>query len=277
MKLSDHIKRLAVNLRGKIPRRPLGKTGFMVPIFSLGGESLIKIKNKYNEAIELIQLAYDMGITYFDTALDYYPSEIRIGDALKSVRKNVIIATKTENRTRDGAWKDLEKSLNNLKTDYIDIWQIHHIDHLDEVKSWGIKIVDETFGDSFNGTTLSIHEVCLEAISNLCETIEEPLDEIDFLAIAVQDHGIAPNGMSDRQFRINTIKEALKEAPYPWGLAFLGNEVPSYYPRMKSIITEAENFLNNTPSLVMDTSAAAILGALQDENAKKNPNVLSLL
>jgi len=135
MKLSDHIKRLAVNLRGKIPRRPLGKTGFMVPIFSLGGESLIKIKNKYNEAIELIQLAYDMGITYFDTALDYYPSEIRIGDALKSVRKNVIIATKTENRTRDGAWKDLEKSLNNLKTDYIDIWQIHHIDHLDEVKT----------------------------------------------------------------------------------------------------------------------------------------------
>lgn len=135
MKIQNYIRKLALNLRGKIPERSLGKTGLTIPIFSLGGESLIKINDKYDEAVELIRLAYDIGIKYFDTALDYYPSEIRVGDALKDVRNNVIIATKTEGRTRDSAWRDLEKSLNNLKTDYIDIWQIHHIDHMDEVKT----------------------------------------------------------------------------------------------------------------------------------------------
>lgn len=135
MKLSNYIRRLAINIRGPIPTRPLGKTGIEVPIFSLGGESLLKLEDKKDEAIELIQLAYEMGIKYFDTAMLYYPSELRVGEALKDVRKNVIIASKTEERTREKAWNDLQKSLNNLKTDYIDIYQIHHIDHMDEVKT----------------------------------------------------------------------------------------------------------------------------------------------
>ncbi len=135
MRLPNHIRRLALNIRGSIPTRPLGKTGIEVPIFSLGGESLLKLEDKKDEAIELIQLAYQMGIKYFDTAMDYYPSELRLGEALKEVRKDVVIATKTDERTREGAWNDLQKSLENLKTDYIDIWQVHHVDHEDELKT----------------------------------------------------------------------------------------------------------------------------------------------
>lgn len=132
---SQHISTIALNLRGPIPERSLGKTGIKVPILSLGGESLLKITDKYSEAVELLRTAYEMGIRYFDTAAIYYPSEIRVGDALRDVRKNVIIATKTAGRTRETAWRDIDKSLTNLKTDYIDILQAHHIDHIDEVKT----------------------------------------------------------------------------------------------------------------------------------------------
>lgn len=135
MNYANYLQSIAIKIRGHIPERPLGKTGLKVPILSMGGESIIKIPNKETEAIELIQIAYNTGIRYFDTAPAYFPSELRVGEALKGVRKNVIIATKTHDRTKNGSWHLLEKSLNNLKTDYIDIWQLHHIDHVEEIKT----------------------------------------------------------------------------------------------------------------------------------------------
>jgi aryl-alcohol dehydrogenase-like predicted oxidoreductase len=134
MKLSDQLRTIAVAANGSIPKRPLGKTGLEVSCLGLGGESLIKIKNKHDEAIELIQAAYKMGINYFDTAASYENSEVRIGEALEKVRKKVIIASKVEARTKEEAWAQLEKSLTNLRTDYLDIWQIHHIDTAKEVE-----------------------------------------------------------------------------------------------------------------------------------------------
>jgi len=135
MNHSNHLRSLALKIRGKIPERTLGKTGLKIPILSMGGESVVKIPNKETEAIELLQTAYKMGVRYFDTAPEYHPSELRVGKALEGVRKNVIIATKTHDRTKSGSWHLLEKSLQNLKTDYIDIWQLHHVDHDDEVRT----------------------------------------------------------------------------------------------------------------------------------------------
>lgn len=135
MNYSNHLRSVALKIRGHIPRRNLGKTGLKIPILSMGGESILKISDREPEAIELLQTTYNIGIRYFDTAPIYHPSELRIGEALKNVRKNIIIATKTHDRTKRGSWTLLEKSLNNLKTDYIDIWQLHHIDHPDEVKT----------------------------------------------------------------------------------------------------------------------------------------------
>jgi aryl-alcohol dehydrogenase-like predicted oxidoreductase len=135
MKFSNSLRALSAQITGPIPRRPLGKTGLEMTILGMGGESAIKIANGETEAIELLQTAYKLGINYFDTASSYDHSEERIGKALSSVRKNIILASKAQERTRDGAWRELEQSLSWLKTDHLDIWQIHHIDDMEEVKA----------------------------------------------------------------------------------------------------------------------------------------------
>jgi aryl-alcohol dehydrogenase-like predicted oxidoreductase len=139
--LSNKLISAADALLGPLPRRTLGKTGLSVSIIGLGGESLLKKESsdrsddKYSEAIDYVRRALELGINYFDTAPIYYPSEPRLGEALKGVnRSEIILASKTDKRDRDGAWRQLDASLKNLKTDYLDIWQIHHIDHQDEVK-----------------------------------------------------------------------------------------------------------------------------------------------
>jgi aryl-alcohol dehydrogenase-like predicted oxidoreductase len=135
MNSSNHLRVIAAAAGGPIPKRALGLTGLQVTCLGLGGESLIKIKNKHDEAIELIQSAYKLGINYFDTAATYDNSEVRIGEALDGIRKNVIIASKTDERTKDAARAQLEQTLKNLRTDYLDIWQIHHIDTQKEVEA----------------------------------------------------------------------------------------------------------------------------------------------
>lgn len=138
--LSSTLVRAADALLGPLPHRTLGKTGLSVSVIGLGGESLLKKESsdrsddKYSEAIDYVHRALELGINYFDTAPIYYPSEPRLGEALKSVSRNeIILASKTDKRDRDSAWRQLENSLKSLKTNYLDIWQIHHIDHQDEV------------------------------------------------------------------------------------------------------------------------------------------------
>lgn len=133
MDISNTLRLLSARLIGSLPTRPLGRTGLKTTILGLGGESLIKLKDKEKEAVELVRAAYELGINYFDTASGYYPSEIRVGKGLEGVRNQVILATKTDDRTASGSMKLLEKSLNHLKTDHIDIWQLHHLDKMAEV------------------------------------------------------------------------------------------------------------------------------------------------
>ena len=79
-----------------------------------------------NEAICILKKAYDNGINYYDTARAYTDSEEKIGNALSSVRSNIIIATKTQARDKKTMQQHLEKSLKKLKTDYIDVYQLHN-------------------------------------------------------------------------------------------------------------------------------------------------------
>lgn len=117
-----------------MPKRKLGKTGLEVSIFSLGGQGVLE-DNKTDRklAIEIIQEAYELGVNYFDTAPAYGPSEELYGEAMGSFRDKIVLATKTDTRDRDGSLKLLEKSLKRLKTDYIDIWQVHHLSTSEEV------------------------------------------------------------------------------------------------------------------------------------------------
>jgi aryl-alcohol dehydrogenase-like predicted oxidoreductase len=120
-----------VNL--KMPHRRFGKTGELVSMYSLGGQATLEEASGHDKAIEIINKAIDLGINYIDTSA-YYGTNARgiseryIGEVMNTRRDEVFLATKTFARTYDGAMSDLEKSLNNLQTDKIDLWQIHSID-----------------------------------------------------------------------------------------------------------------------------------------------------
>lgn len=115
---------------GLLPVRQLGRSQLTLPILGLGGSaSPLSRTGAEAEAIALIEQAHAGGIRYFDTAANYGPSEERLGQVLPAVRSEVIIATKTSHRDRDGAWRQLERSLQRLQTDYLDLWQFHAITH----------------------------------------------------------------------------------------------------------------------------------------------------
>ena len=78
------------------------------------------------DAADLARKAYAAGITFFDTARAYSDSEIKLGEAFDGMREKVYIATKTAAQNAEDFWKDLEISLKNLRTDYIDIYQFHN-------------------------------------------------------------------------------------------------------------------------------------------------------
>ena len=102
----------------------LGTTNITVNKNGFGALPIQRISSE--DAVQLIRKAYDAGITFFDTARFYTDSECKLGEALEGIRDKVYIATKTGATTAEGFWKDLETSLNNLKTDYVDLYQFHN-------------------------------------------------------------------------------------------------------------------------------------------------------
>lgn len=102
----------------------LGSTGITVNKNGFGALPIQRITNE--DAVHLVRKAYDAGITFFDTARFYTDSECKLGEALEGIRDKVYIATKTGATTAEGFWKDLETSLGNLHTDYIDLYQFHN-------------------------------------------------------------------------------------------------------------------------------------------------------
>ncbi|KAB8319219.1 aldo/keto reductase [Tolypothrix campylonemoides VB511288] len=114
----------------KMPQRILGRTGVSLPILGLGGSASPLSrppKEEEDKSIAIIERAFELGIRYFDTAANYGPSEQRLGKVLPAHRKEVFLATKTNIRDRDGAWRELEQSLKRLKTDSLDLWQLHSV------------------------------------------------------------------------------------------------------------------------------------------------------
>lgn len=102
----------------------LGKTGIVTNKNGFGALPIQRISDE--EAAKLLRKAYDAGITFFDTARWYTDSEHKLGLAFEGMRDKVFIASKTGATTPEGFWKDLETTLNNLKTDYLDIYQFHN-------------------------------------------------------------------------------------------------------------------------------------------------------
>lgn len=110
-----------------IPTRPLGKTGQAVTLFALGGEGVLRTTGRVTEAVAVIHRALDLGVNYCDTAPAYSSSMDYYGAALGERRTDIFLASKTADRTRDGSLRVLDDSLRRLRTDHLDLWQLHDL------------------------------------------------------------------------------------------------------------------------------------------------------
>ena len=107
----------------------LGKTNLLVSRTAFGAMGLSDVASP-EEACSMIKKAYDSGINFFDSSMDKNESERRLGEAVAGFRENVIIATKSSAHSSDELSSAIEKSLANLRTDYIDLYQLERTDFL---------------------------------------------------------------------------------------------------------------------------------------------------
>ena len=120
-----------------MPTRNLGKTGYKVGIFSLGGQAALERPNNFDVAVPIINRALDLGVNYLDTSSIYGGparwSEQYVGQVMKTRRNEAFLATKTKERTREGSMRMIDKSLQLLNTDHVDLWQLHDIGTMKDI------------------------------------------------------------------------------------------------------------------------------------------------
>lgn len=101
----------------------LGRTGITTPQNAFGALPIQRVD--LDTAVKLLRTAYEGGMTFFDTARAYSDSEIKVGTAFDGMREKIYIASKTQAKTPEKFWEDLDTTLTNLRTDYLDIYQLH--------------------------------------------------------------------------------------------------------------------------------------------------------
>jgi len=118
-----------------LPHRVLGRTGASVSILAFGCGSRFLMYAEEEKALEALNRALDLGITYLDTAYAYGDgkSETRVGKVMATRRKQVFLATKIPDRSRDDFLRRLEGSLKRLQTDHVDLVHIHSLGHADDL------------------------------------------------------------------------------------------------------------------------------------------------
>ncbi len=167
-------------------KRRLGNTNMEVTIVSFGGIPIIT--RDYELSVKTVKRAYELGINFYDTARAYQTSEEKIGDALKDVRDKVFYATKTHLRSKAEAEKHIQESLRNLRTPYIDLYQIHSVDDihtLDRVmsKDGALPALEEAQKKGYIGyigITGHRAEVLIEAINRYpFATVMSPLNFLE--------------------------------------------------------------------------------------------------
>jgi uncharacterized protein (DUF1786 family) len=131
---------------------------------------------------------------------------------------------------------------------------------LDEVKSMGIEVGKKPEADHFQ--EVEIREVDLLVFENFFSRFGEDL-QVDVIAIAVQDHGVSPKGVSDRAFRFENMEKMLRRDNRPETFHFLEESIPEHCLRMKSAVKAVKRF-SSVRVLVMDTAFSAILGCLEE-------------
>ena len=117
---------------GQLERRALGRTGERLSIIGFGG--IVVMNASTLDAANRVAEAIDRGVNYFDVAPSYGNAEEMLGPALEPYRKNVFLACKTTERSREGAQRELDNSLRTLRTDHFDLYQLHAVNTKDDVE-----------------------------------------------------------------------------------------------------------------------------------------------
>lgn len=129
----------------RIPHRPLGKTGLNISILGLGCVAIGHGPHSIAEGARIVDACIDAGINYIDCASSYGNAEVKVSEVMKARRKEVVLTTKTLERDKDASWSEINRSLERLKTDYVDLLQIHSVNSMD--------VLDEVTGK--NGSLAS--------------------------------------------------------------------------------------------------------------------------
>ncbi|MFA4030212.1 MAG: hypothetical protein GDYSWBUE_001836 [Candidatus Fervidibacterota bacterium] len=116
----------------KVPKRTLGKTGIEVSIIGLSGLAFNRLEQ--DVANELVREAIDAGVNFVDVAPAYGNAEDVLGAALDGYRQKVFLACKTQRRTKEEAWQELQRSLKRLRTDHFDLYQLHALTKMEELE-----------------------------------------------------------------------------------------------------------------------------------------------
>ncbi|ACB84171.1 aldo/keto reductase [Natranaerobius thermophilus] len=250
-----------------IPRRKLGKTERSVSLLGLGGGGILAQEgNESQEEIqELIQKAVDNGINFIDTAPTYGPSEENIGTALEGLaidRSELFIATKTLSRSYDETMKLVEESLNRLKTDYIDLYQIHGIN--------GQEDLEEAF--SQDGSIQALEKLKQEGVIKSTgvsghrepRVLMDALEEYDFDCIMMP---LNAGDIHDRPFQTKLLNKARDR-----NMGIIAMKVMAYGNIFNEEgIRKAEQALSYTCSFPIST---AIIGISQINQLEDNIQIL---
>jgi aryl-alcohol dehydrogenase-like predicted oxidoreductase len=153
----------------------LGKTGLTVNRMGFGGIPIQRVSEE--EAFKTVLHAVENGVDFIDTSRLYTSSEHRIGLALQQTDKKVVLATKSNNRTADGIQKDIQISLKELQTDFIDIYQAHAISNKNDYE----KIISS--GGALEGLRKAKAEGHIGHIGATC-----PSQKLDPMRIRLKNH-----------------------------------------------------------------------------------------
>ncbi len=223
-----------------MPMDVLGKSQLKVSKFCLGGYHM-RVGGEIS-GVRIINRALELGVNFFDSAAKYHngESDVTYGKVFggsPSLRQRVLLMSKAENRTRDGAMLQLENTLKRMKTDYLDLWQCHEVVTMDEVdKIFGPSGSLEAFVKAkeqgkvrhigFTGhADPAVHLRLLEGYSGW-ETVQCPVNLIDphYLSFIenvhpkVRERGLGLIGMKSNaignigKMRIASIEECLRFA-----------------------------------------------------------------
>lgn len=162
--------------------KKLGRTGLMVTENSFGALPIQRISEQ--AAVEMLQMAFEAGINYYDTARAYSDSEHKMGIAFKGKRDKIIISTKSMGKTKQDVLNDLDISLKELGTDYVDILQLHNIQSVPDLSDensvhYGLLEAQKQGKCRFIGITSHRRDIAEQAIqTDLYDTLQFPVSHI---------------------------------------------------------------------------------------------------